>query len=65
MPEQKDPRPRPLRASGSLSIVLPTPVMTALIRLAVQQDRDVVGQARRLITDGLMRAGLISEETQP
>jgi hypothetical protein len=29
--------------------------MDALIRLVVREDRDVAGQARRLIVDGLTR----------
>jgi hypothetical protein len=36
--------------------------MDALIRLAVREDRDVVGQARRLISDGLETRGMIPIE---
>lgn len=38
--------------------------MDALIRLAIREDRDVTGQARRLITEGLGREGLIEEQSR-
>lgn len=49
---------RPYRRAGTVVIDLPQPALNALIELAVREDRDIVGQARRLITDGLARAGL-------
>lgn len=50
------------RRSGAVIVDLPRPVMDALIRLAVREDRDVTGQARRLIADGLGREGLLMAE---
>ena len=44
------------RRPGTIVVDLPQPVMDALIRLAVREDRDVTGQARRLIVDGLALA---------
>ena len=57
-------RPRTLRRAGAVTIDLPRPMMDALIRLAVREDRDINGQARRLIAEGLERAGLIAEAPQ-
>jgi hypothetical protein len=34
--------------------------MDALIRLAIAEDRDVTGQARRLIADGLAARGMLT-----
>lgn len=55
------PRTRQYRRAGAVTIDLPRPVMEALIRLAIREDRDTVGQARRLIAEGLERAGLLTE----
>ena len=55
---------RPARRTGAVTVDLPRPVMDALIRLAVREDRDVTGQARRLITDALGREGLLAELPQ-
>jgi len=44
------------RTAHRVVIDLPAPMMDALIRLAVREDRNIDGQARRLIADGLTRA---------
>ena len=53
------------RRGGAVVIDLPDPVRHALIRLAVREDRDVDGQARRLIVEGLERAGVLHAEARP
>jgi hypothetical protein len=50
------------RRAGAVVVDLPRPVMDALIRLAVREDRDVTGQARRLIADGLETRGMLAPE---
>lgn len=49
------------RNSQRVAIDLPQPLMEELIRLAVREDRDVLGQARRLIADGLARERAVPE----
>lgn len=57
--EENPPRAR----AGTVVVDLPRPVMSALIRLAVREDRDVVGQARRIITEALKRERLLEDES--
>lgn len=56
------PTRRKARQSGRVLLDLPRPLMDELIRLAVREDRDVPGQARRLITDGLARVREVAGE---
>jgi hypothetical protein len=53
---------RPGRQARAVTVDLPRPVMDALIRLAIREDRDITGQARRLITEALDREGLLRPE---
>ena len=54
-------RRTPKARAGAVVVDLPRPVMSALIRLAVREDRDVVGQARRIITEALERERLLED----
>lgn len=54
---------RSIRRAGTLTVDLPQPVMHALIRLAIREDRDVTGQARRLITEALASEGMLAAES--
>jgi hypothetical protein len=46
----------PRQGPGAVVVDLPRPLMDELIRLAVREDRDIVGQARRLVAEGIGRA---------
>jgi hypothetical protein len=56
---------RPTKRTGAILVDLPRPMMDALIRLAVREDRDVDGQARRVIAERLSSEGLLEQRSEP
>lgn len=53
------------KSRGSAVVIdLPKTTLDALIRMAVREDRDVAGQARRLVTEGLVASGMLADSGQ-